>query len=118
MDNYSLALSDVFSALGDPTRRAIMRRLAEGASAVSELAAPFSMALPSFMKHLHVLERAGLIRSKKTGRTRTCVLAQGALDDAEHWLSEQRLIWEARADRMTTYVEQLHQQRKKNHGYE
>ena len=116
MDNYSLALNQVFSALGDPTRRAIVRRLTDGASAVSELAAPFSMALPSFMKHLQVLERAGLIRSTKKGRTRTCLLEKGALDDAEHWLSEQRLIWEARADRMTTYVEQLQQQRKKNHG--
>ncbi len=76
------------------------------------------MALPSIMKHLHVLETAGLIRSTKTGRTRTCMLKQGALDDAEHWLAEQRLIWETRADRMSTYVEQLQQQRKKNNGYE
>jgi DNA-binding transcriptional ArsR family regulator len=116
MDNYSLALSQVFCALGDPTRRAIVRRLGDGAAAVSELAAPFSMALPSFMKHLRVLQRAGLIRSTKNGRIRTCVLEQQALGDAEHWLSEQRLIWEGRADRMTSYVEQLQQQRKKNHG--
>ncbi|MEO6185982.1 MAG: metalloregulator ArsR/SmtB family transcription factor [Steroidobacteraceae bacterium] len=118
MDNYSHALGNVFFALGDPTRRAIVQRLADGASAVSELASPFAMALPSFMKHLRVLERAGLIRSSKTGRTRTCMLKQGALDGAEQWLAQQRMIWEARADRMTSYVEQLHQQRKKNNGYE
>jgi DNA-binding transcriptional ArsR family regulator len=118
MDNYSGALNEVFSALGDPTRRDILRRLGDGASAVSELAAPFAMALPSFMKHLHVLERAGLIRSSKKGRTRTCTLAPGALGDAEQWLSDQRRLWEARADRMSTYVEQLHRQRKRNHGSE
>ena len=117
MDNYSQSLNDVFFALGDPTRRAIVRSLIDGASAVSELAAPFSMALPSFMKHLLILERAGLIRSTKTGRTRTCRLEQGALDDAEHWLTEQRRMWEARADRAAAYVEPLHQ-RKRNQGYE
>jgi DNA-binding transcriptional ArsR family regulator len=90
MNNYSTALDRVFFALGSATRRAIVARLGQGAVAVSELAAPFSMALPSIMKHLQVLERAGLISSSKSGRTRTCALKRDRLDDAERWFAEQR----------------------------
>ena len=99
MDNYSVEFDQVFFALADSTRRAIVHRLADGALAVSELAVPFPIALPSFMKHLQVLERAGVIRSSKVGRTRTCTLKRDKLDEAEHWLNEQRSICDARADR-------------------
>lgn len=112
MDNYQYSLDQVFQALGDPTRRAVVSRLVAGPASVSELAEPFTMALPSFMKHLGLLERSGLIRSQKKGRTRTCELAPGALLRAERWMAEQRAIWESRSDRLTAYVESLH--RKEN----
>ena len=110
MANQSAALTDVFCALGDPTRRAIVQALGRGPESVSVLAAPFEMALPSFMKHLGVLERSGLIRSDKVGRVRTCELQPRALTQAEQWLVQQRQIWEARSDRMARFVEQLHQE--------
>ena len=104
----STSLSDVFYALADPTRRAVVGVLGGGPASVSVLAAPFSMALPSFMKHLSVLERSGVIRSSKQGRVRTCELVPKTLSPAERWLAEQRAIWEARSDRMSTFVETLH----------
>ena len=112
MANYSSALDHVFLALGDPTRRAILSRLVGGAASVTELAAPFTMALPSFMKHLGVLERSGLIRSEKRGRTRTCELEPAALRSAETWMTEQRAQWESRSDRLAAYVETLHAKEK------
>ena len=108
MANQSGQLSDVYYALADPTRRAIVSVLGRGPESVSTLAAPFDMALPSFMKHLSVLERSGVIRSDKVGRVRTCVLVPKTLSQAERWLGEQRAAWEARSDRMTTFVEDLH----------
>lgn len=104
----SASLSDVFYALADPTRRAVVGVLGGGPASVSVLAAPFAMALPSFMKHLSVLERSGVIRSSKQGRVRTCELVPKTLSPAEKWLAEQRAIWEARSDRMSTFVETLH----------
>ena len=77
---------------------------------MSILAAPFAMALPSFMKHLAVLERSGVIRSTKIGRVRTCELRPAALSQAEKWIIGQRAAWEARSDRMAAYVEKLHQE--------
>lgn len=115
MANYSAALDQVFLALSDPTRRAIVSRLGRGAASVKELAAPFPMALPSLMKHLGVLERSGLVRSKKSGRVRTCELEPRALKSAEVWMAEQREIWESRADRLAEYVEALHA-KEKSHG--
>lgn len=114
MANYSASsvapsLDDVFLALGDPTRRAIVQRLGAGAASVTELATPFAMALPSFMKHLGVLERSGLIRSRKEGRVRTCELQPARLKRAEAWIAEQRQVWESRSDRMAAYVEALHE---------
>jgi DNA-binding transcriptional ArsR family regulator len=103
-------LSDVFYALGDPTRRAIVGALGKGPTTVSTLAAPFAMALPSFMKHLSVLERSGIVRSRKVGRVRTCELRPKALSPAEQWLARQRTAWQARTDRMAAFVEQLHQE--------
>ncbi len=82
-----------------------MRALADGAQTVSVLAEPFEMALPSFMKHLGVLERSGLVRSSKSGRTRRCELVPARLAQAE-----QRAMWEARSDRMVAFVERLHQE--------
>ena len=110
MANQSAQLSEVFYALADPTRRTIVGVLGRGPASVSALAAPFAMALPSFMKHLSVLERSGVIRSNKVGRVRTCELRPKTLSRAEQWIAEQRAIWEARTDRMSAFVERLHQE--------
>lgn len=110
MANQSAQLGDLFYALADPTRRAIVGALGRGPASVSTLAAPFPMALPSFMKHLSVLEQSGVIRSRKVGRVRTCELRPKTLSRAEQWLAQQRSIWEARADRMSAFVERLHQE--------
>ena len=110
MANKELQLTEVFYALADPTRRAIVVALGRGPESVSTLAAPFAMALPSFMKHLSVLERSGVIRSSKAGRVRTCELAPRALSQAERWIAEQRASWEARSDRMARFAEKLHQE--------
>jgi DNA-binding transcriptional ArsR family regulator len=110
MANQSSQLSDVFYALADPTRRAIVNALGRRPESVSALAAPFAMALPSFMKHLSVLERSGVIRSRKAGRVRTCELVPKTLSSAERWIAEQRTTWEARTDRMADFVETLHQE--------
>ena len=110
MANKGADLSDVFYALADPTRRAIVGALGRGPESVSALAAPFAMALPSFMKHVSVLERNGLVRSIKVGRVRTCELVPKTLSQAERWIAEQRATWEARSDRMANFAEQLHQE--------
>jgi DNA-binding transcriptional ArsR family regulator len=110
MANQCIGLSEVFYALADPTRREILSVLVHGPVSVSALAAPFAMALPSLMKHLSVLERSGVIRSNKVGRVRTCELVPQSLSAAERWMSEQRAAWEARTDRMVTFVENLHQE--------
>jgi DNA-binding transcriptional ArsR family regulator len=110
MANQSAQLTDVFYALADPTRRAIVGVLGRGPASVSTLAAPFAMALPSFMKHLSVLERSGVIRSSKVGRVRTCELRPKTLSRAERWMADQRATWEARSDRMSAFVEKLHQE--------
>jgi DNA-binding transcriptional ArsR family regulator len=110
VDNQQTQLTQVFQALGDPTRRAIVGVLGRGPASVTALAAPFDMALPSFMKHLGVLERSGLVRSTKLGRVRTCELSLPALTQAEAWLAEQRTVWETRADRLSAFAESLHQE--------
>src|SRR6476661_3056969 len=96
MDNYGANLDSVFHALADPTRRAVIQRLGRGAATVSELAEPFDMALPSFMKHIGVLETSGLIVSRKVGRVRTCILEQQRLAAAERWFDEQHALWKSR----------------------
>jgi DNA-binding transcriptional ArsR family regulator len=111
MSKYESHLDLCFSALGDPTRRSILQRLARGQATVSELAASHAMALPSFMEHLKKLEAAHLITTKKQGRTRICDLSPGAFTPATHWLSEQNAIWEGRLDRFDAYVETLVQER-------
>ncbi len=110
MANQYAQLSEVFYALADPTRRAIVGVLGKGPASVSVLAAPFAMALPSFMKHLGVLERSGVIRSNKVGRVRTCELRPKAISQAEKWLAEQRAVWGSRTDRTSAFVERLHQE--------
>jgi DNA-binding transcriptional ArsR family regulator len=113
MSKYEPSLDQYFSALGDPTRRLILERLARGEASVSELAEPHDMALPSFMEHLKKLETAGLVTSKKQGRTRTCELAPDAFAPAKDWLSEQSAIWDARLDRLDNYVTNLMKERNK-----
>src|SRR5687767_5771534 len=104
MDHHPDRLNVVFQALADPTRRAVLGRLGEGPASITELARPFDMALPSFMKHIRILEGGGLIRTRKAGRVRTCVIEQASFGLAERWLSEQRALWEARTDRLERFV--------------
>lgn len=115
MAKRSAALDPVFRALADPTRRRVVERLCRGPATVSELAAPFDMALPSFVRHLRVLEDSGLVRSRKRGRVRTCELAPEALGRAEHWMTEQRALWERRLDQLDDYLLELHR-KEKAHG--
>ena len=104
MPAKAATLDRVFAALADPTRRAVLERLTRSPGAVSELAAPFDMALPSFTQHLKVLSDCGLVRSEKHGRTRTYSLAPAGLRVAEDWLSERRARWQARLDRLDAYL--------------
>lgn len=105
MENCSPALDTSFHALADPTRRAVISRLMTGPAPVKELAEPFGMGLPAFLKHLRVLEESGLIATEKSGRVRTCRIQPERLLEAETWLSEQRALWQAGADRLAAYVE-------------
>lgn len=107
MAKFDIDLNLVFQALSDPTRRAMLAALGKGAVPVSELAEPTGLALPTVLRHLGVLEAAGLIVSQKQGRVRTCQLRPETLDGAVDWLSQQRGIWEARADRLEDYVMRL-----------
>jgi len=107
MANQQTQLDGVFHALADPTRRAVVRRLARGTAAVSELAAPFDMALPSFLQHLKVLEACGLVVSKKAGRIRTCRLSPRPLRSAEIWMSDQRALWTRRLDQLDDYLVEM-----------
>jgi DNA-binding transcriptional ArsR family regulator len=104
MAKYSAVLDDVFAALSDPTRREVVGVLGRGPATVSDLAQSASMTLPSFMKHVHTLERCGLIRTAKSGRVRTCTLNHKQLDVVDGWLAEQRVIWERRTDRLEHFV--------------
>ena len=104
MPHYYDELDAVLRALADPTRRAVVERLATSPAVVSELAAPFSMALPSLMQHLRVLEDAGVVTSEKHGRVRTVSLRPGALDVVHLWLGEQRTHAEHHADSLGTFL--------------
>jgi DNA-binding transcriptional ArsR family regulator len=108
-------LSTTFAALADPTRRAILARLASGEASVTELAAPFEMSLPAISKHLKVLERAGLIARGREAQWRPCRLAAGPLKDAADWLEEYRRFWEQSLDRLDDYLREL-QKKEKKHG--
>ncbi|MDN3575709.1 metalloregulator ArsR/SmtB family transcription factor [Chitinimonas viridis] len=97
-------IDGVFRALSDPTRRRVLERLSRGPATVSDLAAPFDMALPSFVQHLKILESCGLVRSSKVGRVRTYQLAAARLQLAEDWLAQQRTLWERRLDQLDHYL--------------
>lgn len=105
METCPTRLDSAFHALSDPTRRAVINRLMKRSAPVKELAEPFSMGLPAFLKHLRVLEESGLIATEKTGRIRTCRVRVERLAEVESWLSEQRTLWQARTDRLASYVE-------------
>lgn len=104
MAQYSAQLDGVFVALADRTRRAVIRRLGQGPASVGDLAHEFPMALPSFMKHVRMLEENDLIRTVKSGRVRTCTLNRERLSLVDDWLAEQRRIWEERTDRLEQFV--------------
>lgn len=97
-------LSAQFHALGDATRFAVVERLLNGPASVSELARPHAMALPPFMKHLGILERAGLIRSVKTGRVRICSLEPTGLEAVDGWVRDRRRLWSTRFDRLDDFL--------------
>jgi DNA-binding transcriptional ArsR family regulator len=100
-------LSATFQALADPTRRAILARLAAGETSVTELAGPFDMSLPAVSKHLKVLERAGLISRGRAAQWRPCRLAAGPLKEIDGWLERYRRFWEQSFDRLDDYLREL-----------
>lgn len=102
---YQPQPDECFLALADPTRRAIVERLAAGEATVSELAAPFDMALPSVSKHLRVLERAGLLEQQRVGRTRVCRLNRAPLDEVARWLSQYTDFWNDRLNALAAHIE-------------
>jgi DNA-binding transcriptional ArsR family regulator len=104
MAQYSSSLDDVFAALADSTRRAVVGELGRGPASVGELAQSAAMTLPSFMKHVHTLERCGLIHTAKSGRVRTCTLNRKRLGVVDGWLAAQRAVWEGRTDRLQQFV--------------
>jgi DNA-binding transcriptional ArsR family regulator len=106
-NQFGPGLDRVFHALADPTRRAVVARLCSGRAAVTELAEPFDMALPSFLQHLKVLEGSGLVRSEKTGRVRTYEVVPEPLQAAEGWMGEQRALWERRLNQLDSYLLKL-----------
>ena len=97
----------VFRALSDPTRRHVLERLSRSPASVSELAAPFDMALPSFVQHMGILEECGLVQSRKAGRVRTYEIIPKRLKLAEDWMIRQRALWEKRLDQLDTYLTTL-----------
>ena len=99
-------LDRTFAALADPTRRALVERLVQGAATVSELAQPLPMSLPAVMLHLKVLEESGLVTSEKVGRVRTCRIDPKMLSQAEQWVSERRQMWERSLDRLGAYLDE------------
>jgi len=111
MAKHEPDLSLLFHALSDPTRRSILTRLAVGAAPVSELAQPTGLRLPTVMRHLSVLEEAGLIATSKDGRVRSCAIVPEAMAPVRNWLDEQRALWEGRLDRLDDYVTRLMKER-------
>ncbi len=100
-------LSQIFAALANPTRRAILARLAEGEATVNELAEPFSMSLPAISKHIKVLERAGLITQGQKAQYRPCTIDVTPLQEVSRWTDQYRHIWETSFDRMDDYLQKL-----------
>jgi DNA-binding transcriptional ArsR family regulator len=106
-------LSTTFSALADPTRRAILARLVRGETSVTELAEPFAMSMPAVSKHLRVLERAGLISRGREAQWRPCRIEPAALKDVDDWLERYRAFWEANFDRLDDYLREVQAKEKK-----
>lgn len=111
MPNESDVLDRVFQALSNPTRREVLARLGKGPASMSELAEPFEMALPSFLQHLQVLEKTGMVRSEKEGRVRTYRLEPAPLLLAEHWMETRRKEWETRLDQLDAFLLSFKEQR-------
>jgi DNA-binding transcriptional ArsR family regulator len=108
-------LGTTLAALADPTRRAILARLALGETSVTELAEPFEMSLPAVSKHLRVLERAGLTARGRKAQWRPCRIEPAALKNVDDWLEAYRRLWDARLDRLDNYLKKL-QAKEKKHG--
>ena len=108
-------LNVIFSALSDPTRRAMLARLASGDASVQELAVPFEMSLPGISKHLKVLEGAGLISRSRVAQQRPCKLQAAPLREVEDWMEHYRRFWDESFDRLDDYLQEL-QKKEKNHG--
>jgi DNA-binding transcriptional ArsR family regulator len=102
-------LSATFSALADPTRRAILTRLAEGEASVQEISRPFQMTLPAVSKHLKVLQRAGLVEQGRRAQWRPCRIKAEPLKDAADWVEQYRTLWEERFDRLDEYLQEMKQ---------
>lgn len=111
MAKHDPDLSLLFHALSDPTRRAILTRLATGPAPVTELARPTGLRLPTVMRHLSVLEESGLISTTKDGRVRSCAIVPEAMAPVRTWLDDQRALWEGRLDRLDDYVTKLMKER-------
>ena len=111
-------LSGTFAALADPTRRAILARLADGEATVTELATPFEMSLPAVSKHLKVLERAGLITRGRSAQWRPCRLDAAPLRDANEWLQTYRQFWESSFDRLEEHLRELQRTQEEQEGGE
>src|SRR5581483_9936617 len=109
------ALSNTFAALADPTRRAILARLASGDASVTELAKPFDISMPAISKHLKVLQRAGLIARGREAQWRPCHLQAGPLKDVAEWVDEYRRFWQQSFDRLDEYLREL-QKKEKPHA--
>jgi DNA-binding transcriptional ArsR family regulator len=105
MLNQMADLDRVFQALADPGRRVMVERLSQGPASVSELARPLAMSLAAVLQHVQVLEASGLVRTQKTGRTRTCSINPAVLGSAEQWIADRRALWERRLDRLGEYLE-------------
>jgi DNA-binding transcriptional ArsR family regulator len=106
MVKYSATLDSTFGALADPTRRAILASLMLGEASLSDLAGPHRMSLPAVMKHVRVLQQAGLVSQKKIGRTRFCRLAPAPLKQAEDWIAQYRRFWEGAFDSLERFLSQ------------
>lgn len=111
MVQHQTTLDSTFSALSDPTRRAILERLGRGPATLGELAGPFGMSLTGIKKHVRVLEEAQLVSTEKVGRARECRLDQGHLEDAGLWIEGQRRRWERRLDKLEGHIEKRREER-------
>ncbi|AZN71358.1 ArsR family transcriptional regulator [Georhizobium profundi] len=113
MAKHDPDLSLLFHALADATRRSMLARLAQGPARVTDLAEPTGLRLPTIMRHLAVLEEAGLISTSKDGRIRTCAIRPEAMEPARAWMEEQRAVWAARLDRLDAFVMDVMKERER-----